>query len=110
MIDAGGPGSVKKCPGWLWLTLETLKDLSEAERRTNCTLSSCRMGSTKEKKVTKEGIGSLKLDELSDVDNSHAVPRRLHTLAFIWSKWVAFADPIQQKVASLAERSRLHTL
>ena len=34
-------------------------------------------GVYKRKKVTKEGIGSLKLEELSDVDISHDVPRRL---------------------------------
>ena len=43
-----------------------------------------------------EGIGSLKFEELSDVDISHAVPRRLHSLAYTGSKWVAFADPLQQ--------------
>ena len=53
-------------------------------------------GVYKRKKVTKEGIGSLKLEELSDVDISHAVPRRLHTLPLTGIKWVAFADPVQQ--------------
>ena len=55
-----------------------------------------------------EGIRSLKFEELSDVDISHAVPRRLHSLAFTGDKWVAFADPVQQtgwfidlKIASL---------
>ena len=43
-----------------------------------------------------EEIGSLKFEELSDVDISHAVPRRLHGLAYTGSKWVAFADPLQQ--------------
>ena len=42
-----------------------------------------------------EGIRSLKFEELSDVDISHAVPRRLHSLAFTGDKWVAFADPVQ---------------
>ena len=40
---------------------------------------------------------SLKFEELSDVDISHAVRRRLHSLAFTGNKWIAFAeDPIQQ--------------
>ena len=43
-----------------------------------------------------EGIGSLKFEELSDVDISHAVPRRLHSLAYTGSKWLAFAGPLQQ--------------
>ena len=54
-------------------------------------------GVYKRKKVTnQEGGGAQKLGELSDVDVSYAVPRRLHQLAFTGSKWVAFADPTQQ--------------
>ena len=37
-----------------------------------------------------------KLGELSDVDVSYAAPRRLHQLAFTGSRWVAFADPVQE--------------
>ena len=40
--------------------------------------------------------GSLEFGELSDLDTSHAVPKRAHTLAFTGSKWVAFAVPVQQ--------------
>ena len=54
-------------------------------------------GVYKRKKVTaQEGGGAQKLGELSDVDVSYAVPRRVHQLAFTGSKWVAFADPTQQ--------------
>ena len=75
----------------------TLKGSIEAERKTSFTLSSCLMGSTNEKNLPpSEGIRSLKFEELSDVDISHAVPRRLHSLAFTGDKWVAFADPVQQ--------------
>ena len=75
----------------------TLKGSIEAERKTSFTLSSCLMGSTKEKKfIPSEEIRSLKFEELSDVDISHSVPRRLHSLAFTGDKWVAFADPVQQ--------------
>ena len=50
----------------------------------------------KRKKVTaQEGGGAQKLGELSDVDVSYAVPKRLHTLAFTGSKWIAFADPVK---------------
>ena len=83
--------------GWLWPTLVTLKGSIEAERKTSFTLSSCLMGSTKEKKFTpSEGIRSLKFEVLSDADILHAVPRRLHSLAFAGDKWAAFADPVQQ--------------
>ena len=44
-------------------------------------------GVYKRKKVAaQEGGGAQKLGELSDVDVSYAVPRRLHTLAFTGSK------------------------
>ena len=66
-------------------------------------------GVYKRKKFTpSEGIRSLKFEELSDADILHAVPRRLHSLAFTGDKWVAFADLVQQtgwfidlKIASL---------
>ena len=48
-------------------------------------------------KRTKVTRGSLKFEELSDVDTSHAVPKRLHTLVFTGEKWFPFADPVQQK-------------
>ena len=46
--------------------------------------------------TAQEWGGAQKLGELIDVDVSYAVPRRLHTLAFTGSKWIAFADPTQQ--------------
>ena len=39
--------------------------------------------------------GAQKFGELSDIDVSHALPRRLHQLVFTGSKGVAFADPTQ---------------
>ena len=45
MVDAGGPGSVRKCPV---VALADLGDV-EAERKPSFTLSSFLMGSTKEK-------------------------------------------------------------
>ena len=56
-------------------------------------------GVYKRKKVTQEGTGSLKFKDLSDVDVSYAVPKRVHTLAFTAWGWggggwgFAFADP-----------------
>ena len=92
-------GATENALGRLWPTLVTLKVSIQAERKTSFTLSSCLMGSTKEKSSTPEGImgiRSLKFEELSDVDISHAVPRRLYSLAFTADKWVAIADPVQQ--------------
>ena len=97
MVDAGGPGSVRKCPGVALADLGDVEGFDRSGEEDSFTLSSCLMGSTKEKKFTSsEGIRSLKFEELSDVDISHAVPRRLHSLAFTGDKWVAFADPVQQ--------------
>ena len=49
---------------------------------------------TKKKVTAQEGGGAQKLGELSDIDVSYAVPRRLHQLAFTGSRWVAFADSV----------------
>ena len=54
-----------------------------------------RRGVQTKKVVTQEGGGTQKLSELSDVDASYAAPRR-HMVAFTGSKWVAFADPVQE--------------
>ena len=96
MVDAGGPGSVRKCPGVDLAELGDVEgfDRSEADQLYAFQLSD---GVYKRKKFTpSEGIGSLKFEELSNVDISYAVSRQLHSLAYIGSKWVAFADPIQQ--------------
>ena len=53
-------------------------------------------GVYKRKEVILEWLKSQKIGELSDIDTSHAVPKRIHTLAFTGNKWVAFADPLQQ--------------
>ena len=66
-------GASENALGRLRPTLLTLKGSIEAERKTSFTLSSCLMGSTKEKKFTpSEGIRSLKFEELSDFDISHS--------------------------------------
>ena len=101
MVDVGGPASVRKCLEVALVDLGEVEDLisTEAERKTSFTFSSCLMGVYKRKKFTpSDGIMSLKVEELSDVDISHAVPSRLHSLAFTGNKWVAFSDPVQQTV------------
>ena len=88
MVDAGGPRSIRKCP---WAALADLGDVKGFNR------SGEEDQLYKRKMFTpSEGIRSLKFEELSDVDISHAVMRRLHRLAFTGDKWVAFADPVQQ--------------
>ena len=96
MADAVGPGSARKCPG---LDLADLGDTGFEKDGEEGQLYSLQLsdGVYKRKKVvTQEGGGAQKLGELSDVDVSYAAPRRLHTLAFTGSRWVAFADPVQE--------------
>ena len=83
MGDAGGPGSARKCPG---VALADLGDTEGFEKgREEGRLYAFEL--YKRKKVTaQEGGGAQKLGELSDVDVSYAVPKRLHQLAFTGSK------------------------
>ena len=97
MVDAGSPGSVRKCPGVALADLGDVEGFNTSGEEDQLYAFQLSDGVYKRKKFTSsEGIRSLKFEELSDVDISHAVPRRLHSLAFTWDKWVAFADPVQQ--------------
>ena len=98
MSDAGGPGSARKCPG---LALADLGDTEGFEKdgeegQLYGLQLSDRVYKRKKVVTQQEGSGARKLSELSDVDVSYAASRRLHTLAFTGSKWVAFADPVQE--------------
>ncbi|MEW8317035.1 MAG: hypothetical protein AB2691_00740 [Candidatus Thiodiazotropha sp.] len=96
MADAGGPGSVRKCPGVALADLGDTEGFGKDGAEDRLYAFQLSEGVYKRKEVTLEGVGSLKFGELSDVDVSQAVARRLHTLAFTGSRWVAFADPAQQ--------------
>ena len=94
MGDAGGPGSASKCPGVALADLGDTEGFDKGGKEGQLYAFELSDGVYKRKKVTaKEGGGAQKLGELSDVDVSYAVPRRLHTLAFTGRKWMAFADP-----------------
>ena len=95
MSDAGGPGSARKCPGVALADLGDTEGFEKGGEEGQLNAFELSDGVYKRKKVT-EGGGAQKLGELSDVDVSYAVPRRLHQLAFTGSKWIAFADPTQQ--------------
>ena len=109
MVDAGGPGSVRKCPGTALADLCDVEGFDRSGEEDLLYAFQLSDGVYKRKKFTpSEGIRSLKFEELSDVDITHAVSRRLHSLAFTGDKWVAFADLVQQtgwfldlKIASL---------
>ena len=97
MVDAGGPGSVRKCPGVALADLGDVEGFDRSGEEDQLYAFQLSDGVYKRKQFTpSEGIRSLKFEELSDVDISHAVPRRLYSLAFTGDKWVAFADPVQQ--------------
>ena len=97
MGDAGGPGSARKCPGVALADLGDTEGFEKGGEEGRLYAFELSNGVYKGKKVT-EGDGVQKLGELSDVDVSYAVPKRLHQLAFTGSKWIAiaFADPTQQ--------------
>ena len=51
----------------------------------------------KRTRVTREEIGSLTFAELSDIDVSHAIGKRIHTLVCAIRKWILFAeDPVRE--------------
>ena len=97
MGDAGGPGSARKCPGVALADLGDTEGFEKGGEEARLYAFELSNGVYKRKKVTaQEGGGAQKLGELSDIDVSYAVPKRLHKLAFTGSKWIAFADPTQQ--------------
>ena len=103
MADTGGPRSVRKFHGTALAILLTLKVSAGTERKVDYMLSSCLKGYTK---VTIEG--KFKFDELSN-RGIYAVPKRVHSLVFTESKWVAFADPIQKQDGLFTKTSSLRT-
>ena len=99
MVDAGGPGSVRKCPGVALADLGDVEGFYRSGEEYQLYAFQLSDGVYKRKKVTpSEGIRSLKVEELNDVDISHAVQRRLHSLAFTGDKLLAFADPSNKLV------------
>ena len=97
MVDAGGLGNVRKCPGMAFADLDDVEGFNRSGEEDQLYAFQLSDGVYKRKRSpSSEGIGSLKFEKLSHVDISHAVPRRLHSLAYTGSKWVAFADPLQK--------------
>ena len=98
MTDAGGPGSVRKCHGVALSDIGDTEGFDKDEGENQLYGFQLSDGEYKRKRVTQEG--SLRFEELSDVDVSFAIPKRLHTLAFTGGggggKWFAFADPVPQ--------------
>ena len=92
-----GAGSVRKCPGAGLADLCDVEGFDRSGEEDQLYAVQLSDGVYKIKKFTpSEGIRSLKFEELSDIDISHAVPGQLHSLAFTGDRWVAFADPVQK--------------
>ena len=79
MVDAGGHGSVRKCPGVALADLDYVEGFDRSGEEDQLYASQLSDGVYKRKKFTLfDGIRSLKFEELRDVDISHAVSMRLH--------------------------------
>ena len=97
MGDAGGAVSARKCPGEALADHGDTAGLKKGGEEGQLYAFDLSDGVYKRKMVTtQEGGWAQKPGELSDVDVSYAVPRRLHQLAFTGSRRVAFADPVQE--------------
>ena len=96
MANAGCPGSVRKCPGVALADLGDTEGFDKDGEENQLYGFQLSDKVYKRIKVRQEGIGSLKFEELGDVDIAYAVPKRHHMLAFAGGKWFPFADPVQQ--------------
>ena len=75
MVDAGGPWSVRKCPGAALADLDDVEGFDRSGEEYQLYAFQLSDGVYKRKKFTpSKGIRSLKFEELSGVDISHAVP------------------------------------
>ena len=77
MVDAGGPGSVRKCPRAALSDLGDVKGFDRSREEDQLYAFQLSDGVYKRKEFTPfEGIRSLKFEELSDVDVSHTITRQ----------------------------------
>ena len=89
-----GRGASENAMGSLWL-ISVTRNVSERKGRSVIWFQAVWRGGQKKGSHPWRG-GVTKFGELSYTDTSHAVLKRIHTLAFTRSKWVAFADPLKQ--------------
>ena len=94
MVDAGGPWSVRKCPGMALAELCDVIGLDRSGEEDQLYAFHLPDGVYLRTTIIKEVIVPLKLEELSDVDISDTVPSELQTIVLIADP--AFADPVQQ--------------
>ena len=109
MADAGCPGSVRKCPGVALADLGDTEGFDKDGEENQLYGFQLSDRVYKRIKVRQEGIGSLKFEELGDVDIAYAVPKRHHMLAFAGGKWFSFATLSNKWDGLLTLESSLHT-
>ena len=86
MVDAGDLRSVRKCRGVALADLGDTEGFGREGKEDQLYAFQLSEGVYKRKEVILEGVGSQTFSELSDIDTSHAVPKRIHTLAFTGSR------------------------
>ena len=96
MADAGGPGSVRICPGVALADIGDTEGFDRDGEENQLYAFKLTDGVYKRTKVTQEETGSQNFGELSDVDVSHAVEKRMHTVVYADRKWIPFADPVRE--------------
>lgn len=96
MVDAGGPGSVQKCAGLSLADLPGTQGFGQDGEENQLYAFQLSDGVYKRRAVSLDALGTLGLGDLSDVDVSNAIPRRVHDLAFTGSQWVLFVNPIRR--------------
>ena len=79
MVDAGGPRSVRECHGVALADLGDTDGFGWEGKEDRLYVFQLSEGVYKRKEATLEGVGSQKFGELSDIDTSHAVPKRIQT-------------------------------
>ena len=97
LVDAGGPGSVRKCHGVTLADLGDVEGFGKDGEEEGLYAFQLADGVYRRKRLPQEEDGPLKFEELSNVDVSYATPKRVHTLVYTGEKWFPFADPAQQR-------------
>ena len=99
MVDAGGPVSVRKCSGMALADLDDVEEFDRSGEEDQLYAFQLSDGVYKRKRFIPSD--SLKFEALSDVDISHAVPRRLHSLVFTGINGLPLQTPSSKLVGSL---------
>ena len=109
MVDAGGPRRVRKCHGVALADLGDTDGFGRDGKEDRLYAVQLSEGVYKRKEVTHEGVESLKVGELNDLDTSYAVPKRAHTLAFSGASGLPLQTPSNKRDGLLTSKSYVAT-